>query len=60
METKQCKKCGLEKPLNEFGKNKQNKDGLNRWCKICNTNINLKKDIEEPKESVEPIEILQK
>jgi len=34
---KNCPKCGLEKPLSEFGKYKASKDGLNRVCKKCST-----------------------
>lgn len=28
-----CTKCKIEKPLNEFCNNKNNKDGLNVHCK---------------------------
>ncbi len=30
-----CTKCDIEKPKNEFGKQKSNKDGLYYWCKLC-------------------------
>lgn len=30
-----CSKCGLEKELDNFGKDKSKKDGLNTWCKKC-------------------------
>ncbi len=30
-----CTRCGLEKSMSEFRKNRMNKDGLQRWCKIC-------------------------
>ena len=30
-----CKRCLTEKNLNEFGKNKQNKDGLSIYCLTC-------------------------
>lgn len=30
-----CKKCGEEKPLNSFAKNKRRKDGCSDWCKDC-------------------------
>jgi len=33
---KKCKKCGLEKNLSEFYKNKRTKDGLFPECKKCN------------------------
>lgn len=33
--TKTCTKCGTEKMLSEFGKNRHAKDGLNHICKDC-------------------------
>jgi hypothetical protein len=33
--TKICPKCNKEKPLSEFGKLSNNKDGLRNQCKIC-------------------------
>jgi hypothetical protein len=35
METKVCKKCGIEKDLNEFNKDKYSNDGLRYRCRIC-------------------------
>ena len=32
---KKCSKCKIEKGLNEFAKNKQQKDGLANQCKKC-------------------------
>jgi len=32
---KVCSKCGEEKPLSEFGKLKESRDGLNYKCKQC-------------------------
>jgi hypothetical protein len=32
---KTCKKCFSHKELNEFGRNKNEKDGLNIYCKLC-------------------------
>ena len=32
---KQCSKCKSNKPLSEYHLNKQNKDGLNSYCKDC-------------------------
>jgi len=32
---KQCRKCGIEKELNEFHKDKNFKDGVRAQCKIC-------------------------
>lgn len=33
---KTCTKCRETKPLNEFGRDKNRRDGLNPWCKACN------------------------
>lgn len=35
MEIKHCNKCGKDKPISEFGKNKSRKDGLQTMCKKC-------------------------
>ena len=35
MATKQCTKCHIEKPINEFYKHKQQKDGRQPRCKVC-------------------------
>ncbi len=35
METKVCKKCKIEKPYNEFNKDKYSKDGLRYRCREC-------------------------
>lgn len=35
MKTKICTDCKIEKPITEFGKQGQHKDGLNSWCKKC-------------------------
>ena len=32
---KKCTKCGIEKPLTEFHKHKETKDGLYGRCKQC-------------------------
>lgn len=45
VKTKICIKCGIEKGLCEFGKDKKRKDGKMSWCKEC-----LKKNYEENKE----------
>lgn len=35
-----CSKCKVNKPLCEFNKNKQHKDGLHSYCKNCYKTIN--------------------
>lgn len=37
METKICTKCGEEKPISEFYKDKQKSSGLRPDCKLCNS-----------------------
>ncbi len=32
---KECKRCSVEKNLNDFSQRKKNKDGLHSWCKEC-------------------------
>ena len=32
---KTCRKCLIQKDLIDFGKNKNEKDGLNKYCKFC-------------------------
>lgn len=33
--TKICSHCGKEKPIEEFGIKRKNKDGRNNYCKEC-------------------------
>lgn len=35
MITKQCTRCKIIKPINDFYKKKSNKDGIDSWCKSC-------------------------
>ena len=39
-ETKVCTKCGEEKELNSFHKNKRSKDGYSQHCKMCRSPLN--------------------
>ena len=32
---KQCQKCGINKPLTEYGNKTDRPDGLHSYCKIC-------------------------
>jgi len=36
---KPCKKCGVEKELDEFGVIRQNKDGRSNVCRCCQREI---------------------
>ena len=47
--SKCCNKCGVEKPLTEFSKCKNTKDGLQYKCKSCSTNDNKKWGKNNPK-----------
>ena len=40
--TKECTKCLVSKPLDEFHKNKKNLDGLSYHCKCCRKEETLK------------------
>ena len=33
--TKTCPKCGEDKPLSEYNRNRKRKDGLQVYCKAC-------------------------
>lgn len=46
--TKVCTHCGIEKPSDEFCKDRKNKDGLQCWCKDC-TRKQLKSSKEKNK-----------
>ena len=35
MDVKRCSKCGVDKGVGEFYRNKKAKDGFGYWCKIC-------------------------
>ena len=42
MKKKVCKKCGEEKPLTEFWKEKRCKNRYRSWCKVCLVKYNRK------------------
>lgn len=37
MESKLCTSCGVEKPLDEFNKNRARSDGHQNYCKTCSS-----------------------
>lgn len=39
---KTCAKCGEAKPLTEFNKDSNKRDGLQTWCKECKKIANAK------------------
>lgn len=39
---KRCSKCGVEKPAEDFYKNKSAHDGYQTWCKVCSRALQLK------------------
>jgi len=46
METKKCNKCGLEKTLDLFNKNKNKKNGVSHLCKECHSEYRKKNYLE--------------
>jgi hypothetical protein len=48
MTTKICSKCGIEKELSEFYKNKTRKDGYHNWCKKCHDEHEKQKYLNNP------------
>ena len=46
--TQVCNKCGIEKPLNQFGKNCRRKNNVRLSCKECNVQMVMKKYKENP------------
>lgn len=55
MESKQCKKCGEEKPTTDFPKHKQTKDGLNSWCKSCTIQTARNYNKNHPKKHIQSV-----
>lgn len=53
METKICSKCGIEKPVNEFYKDRRSKDGLRSHCKECHNLSSRKWRSENPEKQRE-------
>ena len=51
METKICSKCKVEKDICEYHKDKNKKDGLNTYCKLCAIN-HSKEYYEKNKEKI--------
>jgi len=45
---KTCTKCSIEKPLNEFSKNKSKKDGKNTYCKKCTQQESAQRRLNNP------------
>ncbi len=46
--SKACTKCGVVKPLGDFSKEKIKKDGLQKYCKACNSTMAAKWRAENP------------
>ena|ERR1039458_870355 len=42
MERKKCSTCSEKKPIAEFNKNKNRKDGLNNICRVCSNEYSKK------------------
>jgi len=53
-----CSKCGLEKPVECFAKNKANKDGLQYHCQQCiSEHYNSKRDQSKAGKEKKPVHI---
>ena len=50
---KECRKCGEEKPLEEFYKSKRAADGLQSYCKVCNRGANSSWASRNPEKAAE-------
>jgi hypothetical protein len=50
--TKICKKCGVDKPLNEYHKSKAFTDGLNSSCGICVNEYNSNRNKEKRRTTI--------
>jgi hypothetical protein len=37
---KRCRKCGITKPRQDFGTNRQLSDGVDSWCRACHAEAN--------------------
>lgn len=53
MQTKKCSRCQQEKPVTEYWKRKQLKDGLSSYCKTCWNEINEARKEENYKHQAE-------
>ncbi len=53
LKKKVCKKCGIEKYLDDFSFNKEHRDGKNPWCKQCSNDYSLKWRIKNKKRARE-------
>ena len=51
VKTKVCTKCGKEKPIEEFVRNKTKSDGMQPWCKECRRKYRLEHQDEEKERS---------
>jgi hypothetical protein len=47
-ESRTCTKCGEAKPLKDFGRKKNSKDGINWWCVGCQAKDRLRYKAENP------------
>lgn len=45
---KKCPKCSVKKQLNDFGNNKNTKDGKQRYCKACQAEFDHKHYLKDP------------
>lgn len=48
---KKCRRCKLEKPIDEFWKDKKRTDGIGCYCKICNNAVHKLTRMKHPETS---------
>ena len=55
METKVCARCGRELPVEEFNKHAKSKDGLQPYCKECQSVANKEYNAIRPRTKRNPL-----
>ena len=52
---KQCKKCGVSKPLEEFYRAAGTKDGLRGECKVCSSEDKRRRYVADPQAAIDRV-----
>jgi len=47
IDEKRCSRCKKWKKLEMFSKNKSHEDGLNTWCRLCQSEYAMNRGIEK-------------
>lgn len=51
--SKRCTRCGEDRPVDQFGRNKANRDGLQSWCRKCSLDHHYKYQAAHPEKARE-------